>query len=283
MNGSGRWLAEQAWLGHPAQNVLIEVEGGRIKSIIEGAEAPHGATILRGWTFPGFANAHSHAFQRLLRGEVESGGSDFWEWRSRMYSYAEWDPADYFNHARRVFREMLEAGITAVGEFHYLHAHANELGVALIDAAREEGIRITLIDACYLRGGMDGRPLQGAQQSFSDGDADAWARRMDDLHEADGVRIAAAIHSVRAVDPESMRIVATYARERGTPLHAHLAEQPAEVEECREVEGCTPAELLDREGILGPDLCAVHSIHLDAHDIALLGAQSVAVCACSTT
>ena len=113
MDGTGRWHAEQAWLGHPAQDVLIEVEGGRIKSIVEGASAPHDAVALKGWTFPGFANTHSHAFQRLLRGEVESSGGDFWEWRSRMYRFADWDPADYFNHARRVFREMLEAWTTA--------------------------------------------------------------------------------------------------------------------------------------------------------------------------
>ena len=283
MNGSGFWHAEQAWLGHRAENVLIEVDDGLIKNVTEGVPAPRDAIALKGWTIPGLANVHSHAFQRLLRGEVESGGGDFWEWRDRMYRFTEWDAADYFNHGRLVFREMLEAGITAVGEFHYLHAHGNELGVALIDAAREEGIRITLIDACYLRGGLDGRPLEAEQLSFSDGDADGWARRMDELKEADGVRIGAAIHSVRAVDPESMRIVATWAREHGAPLHVHLAEQPAEVEECLRVEGCTPAELLEREGILGPDLTAVHAIHVNQHDISLLGENEVSVCSCTTT
>jgi cytosine/adenosine deaminase-related metal-dependent hydrolase len=97
------------------------------------------------------------------------------------------------------------------------------------------------------------------------------------------VRIAAAIHSVRAVDPASMRTVAAWARRRATPLHVHLAEQPAEVEECRAVEGCTPVELLEREGILGPDLTAVHAIHVDEHDISLLGSNRVTVCACPTT
>jgi formiminoglutamate deiminase len=281
--GSGRWHAEQAWLGRRAENVLIEVERGRIKSIQEDAFAPSDAVELKGWTIPGLANVHSHAFQRLLRAEIESGGGDFWEWRERMYGFTQWDPADYFKHARLVFREMLEAGITAVGEFHYLHGHGNELGEALIDAAGEEGIRITLIDACYLRGGMDGRDLELEQLTFTDGDADAWARRVDDLQDGDGVRIAAAIHSVRAVDPESMRIVAAWARERGAPLHVHLAEQPAEVEECLEVEGCTPAELLDREGILGRDLVAVHAIQLTEHDVSLLGANGVAVCSCPTT
>ncbi|HYS51458.1 MAG TPA: formimidoylglutamate deiminase, partial [Burkholderiales bacterium] len=262
---------------------LIEVENGRISAIEERIPAPPDAVALKGWTVPGFANVHSHAFQRLLRGEIESGGGDFWEWRAQMYRFTEWDPADYFKHARLLFREMLEAGITAVGEFHYLHGHGNELGEALIDAAREEGIRITLIDACYLRGGMDGGPLEAEQLAFSDGDADSWARRMDELKETNGARIAAAIHSVRAVDPESMRVVATYARERRMPLHIHLAEQAAEVEACLAVEEVTPTELLQREGILGPDLTAVHAIHLNERDIRLLGENEVSICACSTT
>ena len=283
MKGSGLWHAEQAWLGHRAEDVLIDVRDGRIVAVEEGTPAPEGAIALKGWTIPGLANAHSHAFQRLLRGEIESGGGDFWEWRARMYRFTEWDPADYMKHARLVFREMLEAGITAAGEFHYLHRHGNLLGKALIDAAREEGIRLTLIDACYLRGGLDGRPLEAEQLTFSDGDADSWARRVDELRDSEGVRIAAAIHSVRAVDSESMRIVATYARERRIPLHIHLAEQIAEVEECLAVEGCTPAELLDREGILGPDLTAVHAIQVSEHDIELLGENHVTVCACPTT
>jgi len=283
LNGSGAWHAEQAWLGRRAENVLIQVEDGRIKTIEDDTFAPPDAVVLKGWTVPGLANVHSHAFQRLLRGEIESGAGDFWEWRDRMYRFTEWEPADYFNHARLVFREMLEAGITAVGEFHYLHGHGNELGEALIDAAREEGIRITLIDACYLRAGLDGRPLEAEQLSFSDGDADSWARRVDELSDADGVRIGAAIHSVRAVDAESMRVVATYARERKAPLHIHLAEQPAEVEECLEVERCTPAELLEREGILGPDLTAIHAIHVNEGDVAILGQNQVSICACPTT
>lgn len=283
MDGSGLWHAEQAWLGRRAENVLLEVENGRIASVVEGVPPPENAVQLKGWTVPGFANAHSHCFQHLLRGEVESGGGDFWDWRRRMYAYTDWSPEDYFNHARMVFREMLEAGTTAVGEFHYLHGHGNELGLALIDAARQEGIRITLIDACYLRGGMDGRELDDHQATFSDGDADSWARRVDELKDADGVRIAAAIHSVRAVDSESMRIVATYARERKMPLHIHLAEQAAEVDDCIRVEHCSPTELLEREGILGPDLTAVHAIELSDGDIELLGRRRVTVCACTTT
>jgi formiminoglutamate deiminase len=284
LNGSGAWHADQAWLGHPAEDVLIEVENGRIKSVTEGAIPPAGAVQLRGWTIPGLANVHSHAFQRRLRGNTESGGGDFWEWRQQMYGAVEgWNAADYMEHSRLVFREMLQAGITAVGEFHYLHALGNELGEALIHAAAQEGIRLTLIDSCYLHGGVDGRPLEGAQRSFSDGDADRWARRMDSLKGGEGACIGAAIHSVRAVDPPAMRIVAAWARERKAPLHIHLAEQPAEVDECIAVEGCTPTQLLDREGILGPDLTAVHAIHVDAEDIALLGRHKVSICACPTS
>jgi formiminoglutamate deiminase len=297
LNGSGLWHAEQAWLGHPAQHVLIEVEDGRIKAVSEDVPAPAGATLLKGWTIPGLADVHSHGFQRSMRGTAESAGGDFWEWRNRMYQMAEMvEPGRFINDAREVFREMLKAGITAVGEFHYLHAFGNELGEELIEAAGREGIRITLLDACYLRGGMDGRPLAGAQKSFSDGDADHWAQRMDSLEAAwleprtlagrdgtEGVRIGAAIHSVRAVDPASMRTVAAWARKRNAPLHIHLAEQPAEVEECLAVERCTPTQLLEREGILGPDLTAVHAIHLDARDISSLAANSVSICACTTT
>jgi formiminoglutamate deiminase len=284
LNGSGLWHAEQAWLGHRADNVLIEVEDGRIKAVREDVAAPAGATRLKGWTIPGLANVHSHAFQRSMRGTAESGGGDFWEWRNRMYQMAEMvEPGRFLSEAREVFSEMLRAGITAVGEFHYLHAWGNDLGEELIDAAGREGIRITLLDACYLRGGMDGRPLEGVQKSFSDGDVEQWAKRMDQLEDAEGVRIGAAIHSVRAVDPDSMRTVSEWARKRNAPLHIHLAEQPAELEECLAVERCTPTQLLEREGILGPDLTAVHAIHLDSRDIGMLAANRVSICACTTT
>jgi formiminoglutamate deiminase len=283
VNGSGLWHAQHAWLGRPAQDVVLEVANGRIAKVSEGVPSPPGAIELRGWTIPGLADAHSHAFQRVLRGRVEAGAGDFWEWRKQMYGATEWDGPAYSAHCRDVFQEMLEAGITAVGEFHYLHALGNGLGLAMIDAAKEVGIRLTLLDSCYLSGGLGGRPLEGAQNTFSDGDADRWAQRVDELTDSDGVRIGAAIHSVRAVDPASMRLVAAWARKRGAPLHIHLAEQAAEVEECMAALGCTPAELLDREGILGPDLTAVHAIHLDDEDVALLGRHRVTVCACSTT
>ena len=284
MNGSGLWRAEQAWLGdRPGHFVLIEVRQGRITWIKEDVGGFPEAIELKGWTIPGLANVHSHAFQRGIRGFVESEGADFWAWREAMYRSTYIDPDRYREQCRLVFREMLEAGITAVGEFHYLHDQGNAHARAMVKAAKDVGIRLTLIDACYLRGGLDGRPLDGQQRTFSDGDVVKWTKRMNDLRNVDGIRIASAIHSVRAVDPASMRAVAAYARARRMPLHIHLAEQPAEVEECRAVEDCTPTELLDREGILGADLTAVHAIHVDDHDIELLGKYGVTVCACPTT
>src|SRR5260370_803312 len=185
MRGSGIWHAEQAWLGHVATDVLIEVEGGRIKAITEDSPEPAGAVKLEGFTFPGLANVHSHVFQESLRGRTEAGGGDFWEWRRQMFDAAQgWDRPSYAAYARTVFREMLHAGITAVGEFHYLHRYGNDLGEALIEAARAEGIRITLLDACYLRGGLDGRPLEGVQRSFSDADVERWAARVGALRYA---------------------------------------------------------------------------------------------------
>jgi formiminoglutamate deiminase len=287
MRQSGIWHAEQAWLGRHAENVVIAIEDGVIKSVTENTPAPRGAVELKGWTLPGLANVHSHAFQRVLRGRVESGGGDFWTWRELMYRSTEREEEGYLDLCSSVFAEMLAAGITAVGEFHYLHAGGNALGMAVIAAARKTGIRLTLVDSCYLFGGVDRRPLAGVQRTFSDGDVDRWAERMDELedevHDGDGIRIGAAIHSVRAVDPESMRVVAAWARRRGAPLHVHLAEQPAEVEECRTEHGCRPAELLEREGILGADLTAVHAIHLSESDISLLGGHEVSVCACTTS
>jgi len=284
LNGSGLWRAEQAWLGdRPGYHVMIEVRQGRIHRIVESVGAEPDSIELKGWTIPGLANVHSHAFQRGIRGVVESEGEDFWAWRNVMYRNTYVDPDRYREQCRAVFREMLDAGITTVGEFHYLHDQGNALGRAAIKAAKELGIRLTLIDACYLRGGLDGRPLEGRQQSFSDGDVERWMKRVDDLRDVTGIRIAAAIHSVRAVDPPSMRAVAAYARRRRMPLHIHLAEQQAEVDECRAAEGCTPTELLAREGILGSDLTAVHAIHVDDHDIELLGAHKVSICACTTT
>ena len=185
---------------------------------------------------------------------------------------------------------MALAGITAVGEFHYLHhgpggaryEDPNELGKAVIAAAREAGIRITLLDTCYLDGGI-GRQAEGAQLRFSDGSADAWAERVAELEPDDDARLGAAIHSIRAVDREAAARVAEFAAERSWPLHAHVSEQPAENEDCAAAYGMSPTALLGEAGALSERFTAVHATHPADGDFGLLGAAGCTVCLCPTT
>jgi formiminoglutamate deiminase len=289
------WHAELAWLGPErgvAERVLVEVEGERVAAVTEGVDPPAGATRLAGITLPGLANGHSHAFHRALRGRTQRGPGDFWSWRELMFRLAgTLDPDRYLELATAVYAEMALAGITAVGEFHYLHhdpagrpyADPNQMGEALAEAAGRAGIRLTLIDTCYLRAGLDGRPLAGAQVRFGDGDADAWAARAGALRERPGVLPAAGVHSVRAVDPAAMATVAAWAAERRAPLHLHLSEQRAEVEACLAATGRTPAALAESAGVLGPRTTAVHATHLTGEDVARFGATGTTACFCPTT
>jgi formiminoglutamate deiminase len=290
-----QWHAEWAWLGPArgvAERVLIEIDGDRIAAVTEGVDPPAGATRLAGVTVPGLANGHSHAFHRALRGRTHRVGGDFWSWRELMYQVAgALDPDRYLELATAAYAEMALAGITAVGEFHYLHhdpagrpyADPNRMGEALVEAAGRAGVRLTLIDTCYLRAGLDGRPLEGPQVRFGDGDAGAWAERAGALRERPGLRVAAGIHSVRAVDEAAMATVAAWASDRDAPLHLHLSEQPAENEACLATTGRTPAALASSAGVLGPRATAVHATHLTDEDVALLGATGTAVCLCPTT
>ncbi|MFF8319293.1 formimidoylglutamate deiminase [Streptomyces bobili] len=286
------WL-EHAWLGtHVEPGVAVEVTDGRITAVRTGVDAPPpGAEILRGLTLPGLANAHSHAFHRALRGTVQVGSGTFWTWREVMYSVADrLTPQTYHQLARAVYAEMALAGITAVGEFHYVHhapggtpyADPNAMGEALIEAAAEAGIRITLLDTAYLSSGF-GQPPNARQLRFSDGDADAWAERCSLLKERDHARIGAAIHSVRAVPAGQLATVARWAQERGAPLHVHLSEQTAENDSCREAHGRTPTQLLAEHGVLGERTTGVHNTHLTDEDIALLGRSRTGTCMCPTT
>jgi formiminoglutamate deiminase len=288
------YWCELAWLGGPSAEVgvVVEVEDGRIAAVAPGEQAPpRGARRLDGLTLPGLANAHSHAFQRALRGRTQRGDGSFWTWREQMYGLAaRLDPESYLALARATYAEMARAGITTVGEFHYLHhapggtpyADPNEMGRVLLSAAAEAGLRITLLDSCYLHGGIGEQP-DGAQQRFSDGSAEAWAERVDDLAESESARIGAAIHSMRAVDPKAAAVVAHWARERGRPLHAHVSEQPAENEACLDAYGRTPTALLDDAGALDASFTAVHATHLDSGDIGLLGGAGACCCICPTT
>ena len=304
--GTGRaWLAELAW--SPAlglrTDVLIETAGGRFTGITPDAQGPPAAAIrLPGLTMPGLANAHSHAFHRALRGITQASRGTFWTWRERMYEVADrLDPDSYLALATAVYAEMALAGVSCVGEFHYLHhgqggtpyADPNQMGRALLEAAGRAGIRITLLDACYLSGGLsaDGRqqPLEGPQLRFGDADGTAWAARADALG-ADTrgslgptARAGAAIHSVRAVPPDQMHDVVAWSHHYGAPLHAHVSEQVAENRACLAAHRATPAEVLAEAGALGPRSTAVHATHLTGSDIELLGGGRCHVCFCPTT
>lgn len=284
-----------AWLGGSTAtaDVLIEVDGGRITSVVAGVAPSEGAQRLDGLTLPGFANAHSHAFHRALRGRTQAGVGSFWTWREQMYRTAALlDPDSYHRLARAVYGEMVLAGVSSVGEFHYLHhdvdgrpyGDANEMSAALVAAAADAGLRLTLLDTCYLRGDIGTEP-DPVQRRFCDSDVHAWAERVGAATELESpeVRVAAAVHSVRAVDPASIEVVAAWAAARSSVVHAHVSEQPAENHRCVESYALTPTELLAERGLLSNRFTAVHATHLTDHDIRLLGSSASTVCMCPTT
>jgi formiminoglutamate deiminase len=288
-----RWWAAYALLpsglGH---DVTFEVAGGRFTAVTSGTLCGD-TSVLPGVVLPGFANTHSHAFHRALRGRTHHGGGTFWTWRERMYAVAaQLDPDSYRALATATYAEMALAGITTVGEFHYLH-HApggvtyddpNAMGEALRQGAADAGIRLTLLDTCYVAGGLGAaghRPLEAVQLRFGDGDVDRWAQRVQGLKESAGMRVGVAVHSVRAVPRDQLGAVAVAAA--GRPLHVHLSEQQDENQACQWFYGLTPTALLDAEGLLGPTTSAIHATHLTDDDIALLGGTATTACFCPTT
>jgi formimidoylglutamate deiminase len=276
------------------ESVFVD-DAGRI------AAPRHDATQidLRGKALlPGFINAHSHSFQRLIRGRAESravSGNDFWSWRNTMYQAAALlSPEDVYDVARMCFLEMVRAGITTVGEFHYLHNAPNGtpyddpnlLAHQVIAAAQSVGLRIVLLRAAYLRSGYELSPDPGQRRFFER--ADAFLSNMARLrasYAADSadVGFGVAPHSTRAVPLNDLREIAAWARSNHLPLHMHVAEQIAENTACQQEYGCTPVELLAREGLLGKDFVAVHAIHLTSQEINAMGDARAAVCSCPTT
>jgi formiminoglutamate deiminase len=298
------YVLERAWVdGAVHEDVYVEIEGGRFTSVelvrefsqLSGVATPDNRRNTRisgyssgaripGLTIPGLANCHSHAFHRALRGRTQQERGTFWTWRERMYAVAErLDPDTYLALARATYREMVASGITAVGEFHYLHHQAdgtpyddpNAMGRALQQAAHDAGLRIRLLDTAYLSSGF-GEPPVGVQERFSDGTADAWAERVQGLEDA-----GAAIHSVRAVPDDQLRTIVDASA--GRPLHVHLSEQTAENDACVAAYGATPTQLLADHGVLGPLTSAVHATHLTDDDIGHLGATRTFACFCPTT
>lgn len=243
---------------------------------------------------PGLVNAHSHAFQRGLRGMAQTPDaadpSDFWRWRDAMYRTAnELDPRGLYRATRACFAEMLRRGITTVGEFHYVHHQVdgqpyddpNELSMQIVAAARDVGIRLVLLEVLYQRAGQ-GRPATPEQRRFCDASVDAYLQRVDDLRSR-GVAVGLAPHSIRAVDPASLPALASYAAQHDLVMHAHVSEQRRENEECVAETGASPVQAFAAAGCLerGRRFTAVHAVHVDAADIASLGTQHV--CACPTT
>jgi formimidoylglutamate deiminase len=218
---------------------------------------------------PGFVDVHCHAFQRALRGRTEGG--DFWAWREQMLAEAERQTPELVRAAyAETYRELREAGYTAVGEFHYLglpEAHA------ALDAADEAGIGIVLLLSAYARGGL---------ARFRQASAAEYLRGLEELR-GRGAAVGVAPHSVRACPADWLEELGRYAAAEGLPLHVHADEQPREIEECLAEHGLRPIELLERSGCLGPHTTVVHATHADGHELDLLAAAGARICACPTT
>ena len=265
----------------------VTVEDGRV---IGSGPTSGGERLPNRALAPGFANAHSHAFQRRLRGRVERAGpshDDFWTWRERMYSLAEsLDPISIREISERCYREMLSAGYTSVAEFHYVHHrpdgepydYPNALAIAVAEAAEEVGIRLLLLPVAYARGGIP---------RFRDAEVNEFLERVDALRgwleQRPLLEVGVAAHSVRAVPRGWLEEIGEYARFNDLPLHVHADEQPREIEECREEHGMRPIELLAETGFLGPRTTVVHATHADERELELLADHGSLVCACPTT
>ena len=288
------YWTEHAWLPTGlATEVRFEVVDGRFAGVRRRARPEPGDERLHGVLLPGLANAHSHAFHRALRGRTHGDGGNFWTWREQMYAVTRHlTPDTYHALARAVFAEMALAGITVVGEFHFLDHEAggrrysdpNAMGHSLVEAAREAGVRLTLLDTCYLAGGLTGDghlPLDDVQERFSDGDVDAWASRVAALEPDATTRVGAAVHSVRAVPRDQLKPLAEVTR--GRTVHAHVSEQPGENLATQMFYGATPTRLLADAGLLTQRFTAVHATHLTDDDTALLGNHRTTACFCPTT
>ncbi len=253
---------------------------------------------------PAMINVHSHAFQRDLRGVAErisatSTTDDFWSWRKAMFeTVAGLDPESMYAVALAVYTEMVNAGYGTVGEFHYVHhqpdgtpyEEPNAMAITVALAAQEAGLEIVLLPAAYHRNGWHGgagvAPESG-QRRFCDPDVETFLMRVEALRDwaaaREGVHVGIAAHSVRAVPAPWLRAIAGYAEQHDLVRHVHAHEQPGELEQCQAEHGCSPLELLDRHGFLGPRTTVVHAIHVSDSDVELLARTRSIVAACPTT
>jgi formimidoylglutamate deiminase len=281
-------------------NMIVSIsDDGRIASLSQqnvGAQfiAPSEISSLPGIALlPGFVNTHSHVFQRALRGHTHrplSKQDTFWTWRRAMYAEAQkLNPDLLYKNALTTYHEMLVAGYTSVGEFHYVHhqldgqpyADPNVMSEAVIQAGKEAGIRVVLLMTAYAQSGFN-QPPEEEQRRFCDASIDAYLDRVDALR-VKGGPIGVAPHSVRAVPEEWFRAIAEYSHTHQLPLHVHADEQMAEIEQCLTMHGCTPIELLEHFGALGALTTIVHATHANTTEIALLTQHGCTVCVCPTT
>jgi formimidoylglutamate deiminase len=249
-------------------------------------------------------NVHSHAFQRDMRGAAErisasQAGDDFWSWRRAMFdTVAGLEPDTMHRVALAVYREMADAGYGTVGEFHYVHhqpdgtpyGEPNAMAMAVAQAADEAGLEVVLLPAAYHRNGWrEGAdlPPEPGQRRFCDPDVDTFLERVDALRawaaKRNGIHVGVAAHSVRAVPAPWLSAIAQYAEQHGLVRHVHAQEQPRELEQCQAEHGCSPLELLDAHGFLGPRTTVVHATHVSDHDVGLLARNQSIVAACPTT
>lgn len=255
-------------------------------------------------SIPAMVNAHSHAFQRALRGRGERPSpdagqdDDFWTWRTEMFRLAETlDPTSMRLLARDTYDEMVGAGYGVVGEFHYVHhqpdgtpyPEPNEMALAVAEAAGAAGLSIVLLPAAYHRGGWDGHDLPPApgQRRFCDPDVGTFLGRVEALRSwaatVPGVEVGVAAHSVRAVPRSWLESIAEYSETHGLVRHVHAHEQRRELEECQAEHGCSPIELLERTGFLGPRASVIHGIHVSPTDVSILARTAATVVSCPTT
>ena len=279
---------------------LLVDEHGLVAGTASRASAPAGVELvpLPGRALlPGLANAHSHTFQRLFRGRAEgrvAGGDTFWTWREQMYRAAGFvSPEDVYDVARATFLEMVCSGITAVGEFHYLHrdldgkayADPNLLSRQVIAAAQSVGLRICLLRTAYFRAGFQREPHPGQRRFYER--PDDYRRNLEDLATScagmDGVTVGAAPHSIRAVPLQDLMEIAEFAQSRKMPLHTHISEQVGENAACEAEYGSTPVTLLAGHGVLDPHATLIHAIHLTETELELVAQAGATICSCPTT
>ncbi|AKU92872.1 formimidoylglutamate deiminase [Vulgatibacter incomptus] len=276
----------------------LAVHIGDDGTIAKVAPPAPGATLTRlagRALLPGFVNGHSHAFQRAIRGRSEyrqkgRATDDFWTWREQMYAAAmRVDPDQLEAISRMAFVEMALAGITSVGEFHYLHHPAeggryddpDELAVRVAKAASDAGVELVLLRVGYARAGF-GREPNPRQIRFIDRSADETLGAVQRLR-GRGMRTGVAPHSVRALPLEWLRALADYAQAHRLPLHMHLSEQPREIDESVAEHGLRPGALALREGWVDERFTGVHGVHLEQGEIDGLGSRGATICACPTT